>query len=94
MSTWTDFDFVPPQPLASPEQTPVSNPIKEEGPTSGCYRNCYLCGIETARLHKDSIVSYLYTKERTKDEISNYITPAKYVITYCSDCYGLIYPNK
>ena len=90
---WDDFAFNPTQPIVT-KQTPASHTVTERGPTTGCYRNCYLCGIETARLHKDSIVSNLYTKERTREEVESYVAPAKYVITYCSDCYSYYYPTK
>lgn len=96
MTVWKDWEFTmkPPEPEleVSEEQTPLSHP--EEKEPTGCFRNCYLCGVEVARLPKDAVVGYLYTKARSRDKIKALKRPEKYIITYCGPCYLSIYPNK
>ncbi len=72
----------------SDEKTPdMHKPPDPEVPTPGIYRNCYLCGIDIARLHATQVAIMEYKQELTKQEKWDGCRQIKYVITYCIGCY-------
>lgn len=68
------------------EKTPDMH-AKDINPTSGIYRNCYLCGYDIARLQPNQYAQVVYDRERTKQEVWDGVGQVKYVITYCASCY-------
>jgi hypothetical protein len=68
------------------EKTPDARGRVEPEFIPGVYHSCYICGIESARLPKEYVVTVVHTKPPTKFEASNNVSPPKYVLTYCTGC--------